>query len=79
MPVSFGQFYTACPGSVLTREVEAAIAGLADGSSAAAIAAAVTAITGALPSYPAGLKRFADSNPASDGWSVDRPWERAYG
>lgn len=26
-----------------------------------------------LPPYPTGLPRFADSNPASDGWSIDNP------
>ena len=78
MAVSFGQFYAACPGVVLTREVEAALAGLSEASSAAAIQAAVTPIA-PLPAYPAGLKRFADSNPASDGWSIDRPWDRRHG
>lgn len=26
-----------------------------------------------LPAFPTGLPRFADSNPASDGWSIDNP------
>lgn len=53
MAVDFGQFYQACPGVVLTREIEAVLAGLAPGSSAAAIAAAVTPLMpdGNVPQY----------------------------
>jgi hypothetical protein len=28
-----------------------------------------------LPTYPTGLPRFADSNPATDGWCIDNQWE----
>lgn len=67
-------FDQACPGVVLTREIDAAIHALPGQPDAATIRAAVLPlIGGSLPLYPSGLKRFADSNPASDGWSIDRP------
>lgn len=66
-------FDKACPGVVLTRDIDAAIHALgAQPSQSAILAAVLPLIGGSLPVFPSGLKRFADSNPASDGWSIDR-------
>ena len=44
-----------------------------DQGGASYVPTTVTPYPGALPLLPAGLKRFADSNPApSDGWSIDQ-------
>lgn len=48
MSIDLATFYAACPGVVATRDIEAALAGLAAGSNTAAIQAAV------LPLIPEG-------------------------
>ena len=48
MSIGLAAFYAACPGVVATRDIEAALAGLAAGSDAAAIQAAI------LPLIPEG-------------------------
>lgn len=56
MSVGLAQFYAACPGVVLTRDIEAAIAALPATSSAAAIMAAVVPLMpeGDPPQYTKG-------------------------
>lgn len=62
------------PGVVMTREVETAmLAQYAANGYVPLSQAQVLAITGPLPAFPTGLKRFANSNPCPrDNWSIDR-------
>lgn len=65
---------SAAPGLVVTRErLDAVQAAYVAGGLQPLTAAAIVAIVGPLPPYPSGLVRLADSNPAIDGWSIDRP------
>lgn len=56
MPATLDSFYAACPGVLLTRNIEAAIAALPTGSAAAAIQSAVLPLIpeGNPPQYTAG-------------------------
>lgn len=67
--------YAYAPGVLINPTIEAALAAqYAANGYTDLTQAQVLAITGALPAYPAGMKRFQDSNPASfDDWSIDRP------
>lgn len=73
-PYDFRQaLYAFAPGVVPTREVDAALAAqYAANGNTPLTQAQVLAITGPLPAFPAGLPRFADSNPASDDWSIEK-------
>ena len=64
----------AAPGIVVTRELLDAVAeAFAANDYQALTASEIVAIVGPLPSYPSGLVRISDSNPAIDGWSIDKP------
>lgn len=73
----FEAFYAACPGVPYSRDIDTALALLAQPATGPQILAAVLPlIGGALPLYPVSLKRFADSNPTPlDGWSIERSTE----
>ncbi len=67
--------YQFASGVVLTGEIEAALAAQYQANAYTPLTEQqVLAITGPLPAYPSGLKRFLDSNPASfDDWAIDAP------
>lgn len=71
--------YAFAPGVLPTRAIDDALAAqYAANGFVELTQGQVLAIVGPLPSYPAGLPRFPDSNPSTDGWYVRRsggaPW-----
>lgn len=61
------------PGVVLTRDIDAALgAQYAANGYTPLTSVQVLAIVGPLPAFPSGMPRFEDSNPAVDGWALDR-------
>lgn len=65
--------YAFGPGVVPTRDTDDALEAQYTANNFTPLTQAqVLAITGPLPAYPAGLPRFSDSNPATDGWSIDK-------
>lgn len=67
--------YSFAPGVVMTRDLEKALlAQYAANGFTPLTQGQVLALTGPLPAYPTGMKRFADSNPCPrDNWSIDKP------
>lgn len=61
----------AAPGVVIQRaNLDAVSAAWLANNQVALSTAAIVALVGPLPAYPTGMKRFPDSNPAPDGWSI---------